>query len=794
MRNIIGITCLFFVSVLWSQSGVLLDVYGYDGVDMFHRDVISDNTFKIGIMRKPFYDDIDTLSLQNVYAIWENNFLPLGGGIYSYDTPVGEKNQMGWFLWGLILGKKQFSLSYAEKYYFSGSHRRHHWQAGILSRFNRNLSWEISFCKGFVRDTLVEVDEDEPAIFGALSEEKYLRTGIAVRPYREYLTLWGDVIADGDFDYKDAVFGCEIMPARGIYLRGEYSLEKKYFRAGIRFDLGHTGVFASAGKSYDKDFSAGVILSEKRLPTILPYRAKRVKVTISGDYPESPKLFGGKSFRRLSDALYRVAQDSSVEELLIKLDSPSLTFAQYEEIRKILEKFKSRGGKIKIYAENLGNGTTYLVSLADRVCLPPAGGVQFFGIGAELTYYRGLFDKLGIRADMIHIGDYKTAAEPYYADSMSPQMREELTRILSHIDTLIVSAIASAKGISSDSVRKWMENSPMSPQDARKFGIITDVAYWDEFKDSVGWGEATSINTYLSETSPLSPRWDEPPKIAVIPVEGTIAHGASSPEGFLSGKVAGDKTVVKLLEKAAGDKSIKGIILRVDSPGGSAYASDLIWRAAVRAKEKKPLWVSMGSYAASGGYYISSAGDSIFADNSTITGSIGVVGGKFSIGGLYQKLGLSPQAIYLSPNANIYSLTDTFTTAQRELIRKYMEQSYSLFKERVLAGRKNLTPDSLESLAQGKAHTGTGAKLNGLVDEIAGLSEVERRMAHHLGLKEGEYQIYHCSPYEAFDWFEFVKKFAGVATGKLSPLSLKMPEFPDADFLWYLVPYYIELK
>ena len=319
---------------------------------------------------------------------------------------------MGWFLWGLILGKKQLSLSYAEKYYFSGSHRRHHWQAGILSRFNRNLSWEVSFGKGFVRDTLVEVDEDEPAIFGALSEEKYLRTGIAVRPYREYLTLWGDVIADDDFDYKDAVFGCEIMPARGIYLRGEYSLEKKYFRAGIRFDLGHTGVFASAGKSYRDDFSAGVILSEKRLPTILPYRTKKVKVTISGDYPESPKLFGGKSFRRLSDALYRVAQDSSVEELLIKLDSPSLTFAQYEEIRGILEKFKSRGGKIKIYAENLGNGTTYLVSLADRVCLPPAGGVQFLGIGAELTYYRGLFDKLGIRADMVHIGDYKTAAEP----------------------------------------------------------------------------------------------------------------------------------------------------------------------------------------------------------------------------------------------------------------------------------------------------------------------------------------------------------------------------------------------
>jgi len=420
--------------------------------------------------------------------------------------------------------------------------------------------------------------------------------------------------------------------------------------------------------------------------------------------------------------------------------------------------------------------------------------VQFLGIGAELTYYRGLFDKLGIRADMVHIGDYKTAAEPYYADSMSPQMREELTKILSHIDTLIVSAIASAKGISPDSVRKWMENSPMSPQDARKFGIITDVAYWDEFKDSVGWGEATSINTYLCETSPLSPRWDKMPKIAVIPVEGTIVHGASSPEGLLSGKVAGDKTVVKLLEKVAGDKSIKGIILRVDSPGGSAYASDLIWRAAVRAKEKKPLWVSMGSYAASGGYYISSAGDSIFADNSTITGSIGVVGGKFSIGGLYQKLGLSKQAIYLSPNANIYSLTDTFTTAQRELIRKYMEQSYSLFKERVLAGRKNLTPDSLESLAQGKVHTGTGAKLNGLVDEIAGLSEVERRMARHLGLEEGEYQIYHYSPYEAFDWFELAKKFAGVATGKLSPLSVKMPEFPDEDFLWYLVPYYIELK
>ncbi len=744
---------------------------------MFRKDVV--NLSGVG----------GDISLLNIKTVLGSNFLPLELGIYAYDNPVGVHNTMYSLSWGLAFGTHRFGVGYLDRYYFSGSGRVHHWSVGVLSRISRGLSWGVAYHQGAVLDTLYPVS-GEPAIFGLLSDENGFRVGVAIRPYHEYLTLWGDVLFDGDAHRRDVLVGGEISPVAGVYIRGGYSAEREEFSFGLRVDLGHAGVAFSGKDAHN--FTGGVFFSERRMKTFVPYHTRTIKLTISGSYPESPKLFGEKCFRRLSDALYSAVDDPSVQEILIKLDSPALTFAQYEELRRILERFKSRGGKIKIFAEKLGNGTTYLTSVADEVCLPPSGDIEFLGIGGELTYYRGLFDKIGVKADFIHIGDYKTAAEPYYADSMSPQMREELTKILSHIDTIIVSSIAESRGISADSVRAWMKNSPMSPQRGKDFGIITTIAYWDEFKDSVGWDRAEPITTYISEIDPVDVRWDEKPEIAVIPVEGAIVHGASSPPGFLTGRVAGDKTVVKLLEKAAGDPDVKGIIIRVDSPGGSAYASDLMWRSAVRAREHKPVWVSMGAYAASGGYYISAAGDSIFADNSTITGSIGVLGGKFAIGGLYQKLGLKKQAVYLSPNANIYSLVDTFTTQQRQLMRRFMEDSYNLFKKRVLAGRKNLTPDSLEALAQGKVHTGTAAVENGLVDDIAGISEVERRLARHLKLKPGEYKIRHYSPYEAFDWFELAKKFVSVVSGETDFANIFLPY--DEEKVWFIVPYYIKLK
>ncbi|MCD6595026.1 signal peptide peptidase SppA [bacterium] len=737
-------------------------------------------------------NDSKSFDAKKFGGIFANNFAPFGFDISSYDIGNGDESITS-FWWGLSLGGKAGGIGYLDKYYFSDGAHRHSWRVGLVSRMARWLSWGATYSEDCNIDSSYSPGNFNIDVMNRpLGQE--IRTGLALRPNAEFLTIYGDAIFNRDFEYKSAIVGGEIMPYKGIHLRGSYDIENEQVSAGLRFDIGHFSLFGCNSNNDNNNISnAGVIISEKRFKSIIPYRAKSLKFTLAGSYSESPSLFGGKSFARLAGKISKIVDDTKVDELIIRLKNPSFTFAQYEELRNILQRFKNRGGKIKIFAEYLGNGTMYLTSVADEICLPPAGGVNFFGIGADITYYKKLFEKVGVKADMIHIGEYKTAAEPYVADSMSPQMREEITTMLQNIDTIIVNEIANGKNITADTVRGWIEKCPLQASSAREANIIDTVAYWDEFEKFSGWDKSKSINTYLFEHKEISYRWDSPPMIAIIPIEGSIVGGASNPGGFIAGRTAGDKTIVKLIEKAAKNPKVKGIILRIDSPGGSAYASDLIWHSADKASKKKPVWVSMGSYAASGGYYIASAGDSIFADLSTITGSIGVLGGKFTIGGLYDKLGLRKEQIYMSPNANIFSPTDTFSTKQRELMRKNMESSYTLFKNRIIQGRDNLSPDSLEKIAQGKVHTGKKALSIGLIDGIAGIVQVQNKFAKHLELGS-DYKIRNYSPYESFDLFGLARKFT------LTPEILKLKQ--DAELLgkiqnedfWYLMPYYLELK
>ncbi|RKZ34286.1 signal peptide peptidase SppA [bacterium] len=725
--------------------------------------------------------------------LFSNRFIPFGFDMYGYETPVGRETNFYSLWWGLSLGSKSGGIGYMGTHYFYEDKKKYGWSLGLLSRMARWLSWGLTYSEkpridsyygwGYMYDSVfVHLGEDEVA---------ELRTGLAIRPYKEFITLWADAIFHNDLEYKSAMVGGEIMPVDGVHLRGSYHIENEQIEFGLRLDMGHFSGIVSAQSS--DDYYGGIMLSSRRLPSLSPYRKKSIRLTIEGSYPESPSLLGGKCFRKLSDAIATIIQDGNVEQLIIKLENPSFSFAQYEELRSLLTEFKNRGGKIKIFAEHLGNGTMYLTSIADQICLSPAGGVNFFGIGVEITYFRGLLDKLGITPDMVHIGKYKTAAEQYTADTMSPEMRKELTAILTHIDTIIITEIAISRGISVDEVRGWTEKCPLHSKNAMDEGIIDTVAYWDEFMEFSGWNKSVSANKYLSEHNEVSHRWDKSPEIAIIPVEGSIVRGLSNPGGFLTGKVAGEKTTVKMIESASRDENIKGIILRIDSPGGSAYASDIIWRAAKKAAQKKPVWVSMAGYAASGGYYIASAGDSIFADLSTITGSIGVIGGKFSIAGLYDKLGLNTQSIYLSKNANIYSLTDTFSTQQRKMVKRNMESSYQLFKNRILQGRKNLTPDSLESLAQGKTYTGISAKQCGLVDEIAGITDIHKLMAEKLEISQ-DYKIHHYSPYKMFDWLELLRKLSYLSQFTKISRDMELLTTNSEENLWYIVPYYLKLK
>ncbi len=672
--------------------------------------------------------------------------------------------------WALSAGSRGGGIGYRSDYHYLGETRQVDWTLGLYSRLARWLSWG--------------------AVYADAAKE--YRAGLAVRPGFENVTLFSDFVLDDDLEYQNSIVGAEIMPTRGVYLRGNYDIENEGAWLGLRFDFGHTSVSAYADDKFE-NFDAGITFAEKRFASPTRFKAKNVKLTLAGAYPETPKMLGKNSFRRLAADLTRLCEDNATEKIIIKLESPALTIAQLEEIRGIFEKFKARGGKIIIFAEELGNGGMYFASIADEVVLPPAGGINFCGIGAQSAYYKGLMDKVGLRFDVVHIGKFKTAFENFYADSMSAANRQEIAEILSHIDTLLTNGVAKSKNVTVEKVRSWHAKAPMHADVAVAEGLADTILYWDEFEKYSGWNKATSFAHYTNERDEAKIEWSEPPCIAVIPIEGSIMSGKSSGGGLFSSKTVGDKSMEKIIARAQKDPNIKGIILRIDSPGGSAYASDLIWHAAQNAKEKKPIWISMGSVAASGGYYIAAAGDSIFADRTTITGSIGVVGGKLTFGGLYNKLNVRNETISLSPTFNTYSLVDTFSTLQRELVRKSMEGSYALFKNRVLANRKNLTADSLEDLAQGKVHVGVAALNNGLVDAIAPLIEVERRFAKHLGI-ENRYDIKMLTPYNTFDFMGMLDEMSLLPSWALISRDIDFAQNVSRENVFAVMPYFITIE
>jgi protease-4 len=687
----------------------------------------------------------------------------LGGDYINFESGAEE-----WKLyWGLGIGAKEFGIGYIDRnIYFEGS-RSHSWRIGSLIRPTNWISLGLRTGKNWGDDT---------------------RIGIALRPYKDFVTIWSDA-AIVDRKPESYFAGVDISPAHGIHFYGNYWPKDEEYQLGFKFDLAHISLHA--GYTDEHNNEASFTLSRKRLRSPVKYKTKKVKLVLSGDYSETYKLFKKDGFIYLSRSIDKLCRDESVEKIVIKLNFLGLSFAQLEEIRASLEFFRNRGGKIVIYSDYLDNRSMFLASVADSIFLNPVGSVTFVGVGVEMIYFRQLFDKIGVTPDIVNIGKYKTGYEQFTRDTMSPEMREEIMKILNTVDTFVVEKVSKGRGVSITTVREWIDNAPQNASDAKESGIVDELIHWNEFMKESDWKKSVEFSTYVFEKNELADIWSKPPRIAVIPFEGSIVTGSSSRGGLFSSKSMGDKSIIKTIEKVAKDRNVKGIILRINSGGGSAFASEEIWQAVKKAAEKKPVWVSMGRMAGSGGYYVATPAEKIYASKTTITGSIGVYGGKFSLSNLFDKLGLTVNRIYLSPNANIWSLLDTFTVSQRERYRKNMLYTYDIFKDRVLEGRSGLNADSLEKMAQGKIHMGLTAKRLGLIDEIGGFSQVVNDLSNKLNLKD-EYEVKIYSHYPRFGLSMTMAKLG------LIPEGLNLNILGDAlyfneDFI-YLVPYKIELK
>jgi protease-4 len=426
------------------------------------------------------------------------------------------------------------------------------------------------------------------------------------------------------------------------------------------------------------------------------------------------------TIRSVTEALRAAKTDPRITGVLLRpVQAPAL-WGKVQELRDALVDFRSSGKPLVALLEFAGDREYVLASAASRVVLVPPGQLNLVGLASYQIFLRGTFDKIGAQPDLLHIGDYKTAVNTFTEKGFTPAHRE-MTESLNH-DAFeqLLGMVASARKKTAQDVRALIDQGPMLPEAALQNGLVDDVAYYDEIGKTSGLGDRFKelpLEQYLTVMPGARPGLNAP-RVAVLYAVGTIVSGGggSGPTGT---EVGSDK-LTEYIRDVRNDDSIKAVVLRVDSPGGSTVASDVIWRELMLLRARKPLVVSMSDLAASGGYYIAMPGHVIVAQPGTLTGSIGIFSGKFVTGGTYNKLGMNIEAVSEGKYAEMYSPNRVFNEAERAKIEEQMQAFYDQFVEKVAESRSS-TPEKIDAIAQGRVWTGRQARERGLVDELGGL-------------------------------------------------------------------------
>jgi protease-4 len=445
-------------------------------------------------------------------------------------------------------------------------------------------------------------------------------------------------------------------------------------------------------------------------------------VGVIGQFFEAPP-----TVRSVVESLRKAKVDKRVASVIIRPAGAAALWGKIQEVRDAIIDFRRSGKPIIGYLEYGGEQEFYLVSACDKVFLMPTSSLDLTGMANYELFLRGTLDKIGAYPDTMHIGEYKTASNTFTEHTMTPAHREMAESLNSDLYEQLIRGIANGRHKSEKDVRALVDHGPFLPEDAVRAGLVDDVAYEDEIDDKVQLSKG-KVN-YLSESdyrhvSAGTLGLNRGPRIAVIYASGVIASGENNYDSP-SGQVVGADTMADSLRKARADSSIRAIVLRIDSPGGSAIASDVIWREVMLTRNVKPLVASMSDVAASGGYYIAMPAHAIVAEPATLTGSIGVVMLKFVIDGTLKKLGMNMEGVTKGRYADLYSPVRAFTPEERAKVQEQMQATYDTFVEKAAAGR-NTTPERIDAIAQGRVWTGAQGKQVGLVDELGGL---ERALA-----------------------------------------------------------------
>jgi protease-4 len=440
-------------------------------------------------------------------------------------------------------------------------------------------------------------------------------------------------------------------------------------------------------------------------------------------------------------ALERAKVDPKIKGIYVDASFPMAGYAQLSEIREAIQKFQKSGKFVYAYANSYTEKGYYISSVADKTYLNPNGLLDFNGISVQYTFYKKALDKLEIEPLVFRVGTYKSAVEPFIREDMSEENKAQTSSFLQSINTYVFDKIARSKNIPVRKLDMIADSlQAFEPSNAEKLGMVKQ-GYWDEFealllkasgeKEKVKY---VSVNHYLQAKNPIE-EVEGKDRIAVLVAEGEIS-GTRASEGNI-----GSDDFVKELKKLRESKSVKAIVLRIDSPGGSSLASDIMWREIELTKKVKPIISSMSNYAASGGYYMAMGTDVIVAQPTTITGSIGIFAAWFNVDNfLKNTLGITQDHVNTNANSNFMTSAGALTDFQKSVVQNSVNKGYLSFTTKAAAGRK-MTLQRLQSLAGGRVWTGAQAKQIGLVDELGGLDKAIEIAASKAKLKPGSYKV-----------------------------------------------------
>jgi protease-4 len=520
-------------------------------------------------------------------------------------------------------------------------------------------------------------------------------------------------------------------------------------------------------------------------PTIAQFR-------ISGSLAEGTGQGGlwadvSPRLHRLIERLDKAAADERVAGVVLAIESPDIGRGRGDEVRAAIARLRAAGKPVVAHFIGGGPAAYGVAAACDEISMPPAATLELAGVRTEMMFYKTLLDRLGVEAEILQVGEFKGAGEPFTRASMSPALRKQFEFFVGDLFEQLVERVAADRKLELDRARELIDIGIFTPEKARVAGLIDRVEYEDEAVaalakqagleqpklardyaakkvdgDFSGIGGLVKLMELVSGRSPAGPA-GKGRRVAIVHVVGEIREGKSG-AGLLAEGGAGSETICKAIRQAAADDKVAAIVLRIDSPGGSALASDLIWREAKRAK--KPVVASLSDIAASGGYYIAVAADRIVVAPGTLTGSIGVVGGKVAVGGALDRLGVHTDVVSKGRNAGWLSMTEKFTAGEREAFLGTMEDVYRLFTGKVAAGRK-LELAKVEALAEGRVYTGRQAVEAGLADRLGTLTDAidEARQLADIAADEKLEPLLLPEPRGLFD------DLLGAADGGSSPLA-----------------------